>query len=83
MSMTTREIIEKVRADLGDEAAEIAERMIAKRLDSRVRAYAKRVGLEAHKSGDRYTLSRSGSGIVAASGLKAADAIRWMREFGF
>jgi hypothetical protein len=33
------------------------------------------------KSGDRYTLARRGSGLVEVSGLKGADAIRWMREF--
>lgn len=74
--------IERVRAELGPEAAEVAKGMLRRRADSRVRSLARKVGLRVRCKGGRYAILGAFTDRAKIENVNAATAIQWLIEFG-
>jgi hypothetical protein len=73
--------IERVRDELGPEAAEIADGMLRRRADNRVRALARKIGLRVRSKNGRYTILGAFNDKVLLEDATAATAVQWLKEF--
>jgi hypothetical protein len=81
MTKHEHDAIERIRSDLGSEAAEIAKRVLRRQADSRVRALARMVGLRVRCKQGRYTILRTFSDTVEIESATEATVVAWIMEF--